>query len=163
MKGVVGYTHIAIKVKEEARTMAFYRDALEFEEMFRLNHEDGRLWLAYLRVTDSQYLEVFPEANGDVASVPGTNGIDHICFHVEGIEAVAERVREKGIVICRWTDTAEGLQLLPDPAAVPVLGQDGNMQFWIKDPDGIRIEFMEIAAKSLQEHAIARLRAASGT
>ena len=158
MKGVVAYTHVAIKVKEEARTLAFYRDGLEFEEMFRLNHGDGRLWLAYLRITDTQYLEVFPEADGDVASKPGTNGIDHICLQVEGIEAVAERVKVNGIVICRWTETPDGLQLLPDPAAAPVLGKDGNMQFWVKDPDGIRIEFMEIAHDSLQDQAIKRLR-----
>jgi lactoylglutathione lyase len=157
MQGVVGYTHVAIKVKEEARTLAFYRDGLEFEEMFRLNHEDGRLWLAYLRITDSQYLEVFPEAVGDEAARPGTNGIDHICLLVEGIQAVAERVKAKGIVICRWTETPNGLELLPDPAAVPVLGLDGNMQFWVKDPDGIRIEFMEVAQGSLQDQALRRL------
>ncbi|BCP51500.1 lactoylglutathione lyase [Kaistia sp. 32K] len=157
MLGVVGLAHIAIKVKEEARTLAFYRDGLGFPEMFRLNHEDGRLWLAYLRISDTQYLEVFPEAEGDAASRPGTNGIDHICLQVEGIDEVAERVKANGIALCRWTQTPDGPALLPDPDAAPVLGQDGNRQFWIKDPDGIRIEFMEMAEGSLQDQAIRRL------
>lgn len=125
--------------------------------MFRLNHDDGRLWLAYLRISDTQYLEVFPEADGDEASPPGTNGIDHICLEVTGIDDVAKRVKAKGIVICRWTTTTNGLELLPDPVALPVLGQDGNMQFWVKDPDGIRIEFMEIALGSLQVDAITQI------
>ncbi len=158
MKGIVGYTHVAIKVKEEARTMAFYRDALGFEEMFRLNHADGRLWLAYLRITDTQYLEIFIDADSDTAAKPGSNGIDHLCFQVEDIAAVAARVKAAGVVIRRWSE-ARGGQLLPDPDPFPVLGQDGNMQFWAMDPDGIRLEFMEIAPDSLQDQAIRRLAA----
>jgi len=149
MKGVVGYTHVAIKVREEARTMAFYRDALGFQEMFRLNHADGRLWLAYLRVSDTQYLEVFTEADSDVAAKPGSNGIDHLCFQVEDIAAVAELVKAAGVVIRRWSGPRGG-ELLPDPDPHPILGQDGNKQFWAMDPDGIRLEFMEIAPGSLQ-------------
>jgi lactoylglutathione lyase len=36
---------------------------------------------------------------------------------------------------------------------------DGNNQAWIEDPDGNRIELMEVAPDSLQLKAIARLKA----
>ena len=38
------------------------------------------------------------------------------------------------------------------------LGPDGNRQAWIEDPDGNRIELMEMAADGLQAKAIERLR-----
>jgi lactoylglutathione lyase len=37
-------------------------------------------------------------------------------------------------------------------------GADGNRQAWIADPDGNRIELMEMAPDSLQAQAIRRLR-----
>jgi lactoylglutathione lyase len=45
--------------------------------------------------------------------------------------------------------------LLPLKTAV-----DGNRQAWLEDPDGNRIELMEMAEDSLQLQAIRRLRAA---
>ena len=59
MKNIVGIGHIAIRVKDIDRTLDFYRDKLGFKEMFRLDR-DGKLWLMYLRVTDTQYIELFP-------------------------------------------------------------------------------------------------------
>ena len=58
MKNIVGIGHIAIRVKDIDRTLDFYRDKLGFKEMFRLER-DGKLWLMYLRVTDTQYIELF--------------------------------------------------------------------------------------------------------
>ena len=47
------------------------------------------------------------------------------------------------------------------PLASPKkLGADGNLQAWIEDPDGNRIELMQMASNSLQAKAIQRLRAA---
>jgi lactoylglutathione lyase len=38
------------------------------------------------------------------------------------------------------------------------LGADGNFQAWIEDPDGNRIELMQLSRDSMQRQAIARLR-----
>ena len=73
MKNIVGIGHIAIRVKDIDRTLDFYRDKLGFREMFRLER-DGKLWLMYLRVTDTQYIELFPEAAGDHAPPREANG-----------------------------------------------------------------------------------------
>src|SRR5690606_36281353 len=61
-------THIAIKVTDIEATLGFYVGQLGFEEMFRLDR-DGKLWIVYLRISDTQYLEIFP--GGEGVGVPG--------------------------------------------------------------------------------------------
>jgi lactoylglutathione lyase len=112
--------------------------------MLRLNRDDGSLWLIYLRITDDQYLELFPGASEDQAPADGTNGVNHFCLTVEGIEGVVERIVAAGIEIFRPLKT----------------GADANRQAWIKDPDGNRIELMEMNPDGLQAKAIERLRSA---
>ena len=57
MKAIVGLGHVALKVKDVDRSMAFYNGVLGFPEMLRLHHDDGSLFLIYLRVTDDRYPE----------------------------------------------------------------------------------------------------------
>ncbi len=65
MKGLVGIGHVALRVKEIGRSLDFYVEKLGFEEMFRLDHPDtGKLWIVYLRVTDTQFVELFSDAKG---------------------------------------------------------------------------------------------------
>jgi catechol 2,3-dioxygenase-like lactoylglutathione lyase family enzyme len=62
--------HVALKVADIERSLAFYRDRLGFREIMRLNHDTGELWLVYLRITDTQFLELFPDGEGnDVARI----------------------------------------------------------------------------------------------
>ncbi|HZY50053.1 MAG TPA: VOC family protein [Devosia sp.] len=142
MQGIVGLAHVAIKVTDLDRSLDFYINRLGFPEMLRLNKDDGSTWLVYLRITDDQYLEVFPGAENDRAPGWDANGMNHMCLAVEDIDAVLQRIEAAGIAL-----------LLPLKLAV-----DGNRQAWIEDPDGNRIELMEMDANSLQLKAIERLR-----
>ena len=142
MQGIVGLAHVAIKVTDLDRSLDFYINKLGFPEMLRLNKDDGSTWLVYLRITDDQYLEVFPGAENDRAPGWDANGMNHMCLAVEDIDAVVKRIEAAGISL-----------LLPLKLAV-----DGNRQAWLEDPDGNRIELMEMDANSLQLKAIARLR-----
>lgn len=143
MLGITGYGHVAIKVKYLDRTLAFYCGRLGLPEMFRLHHDDGSVMLVYLRITDGHYLEVFPRASGDRAPGDDANGIHHMCLTVEDMAATVRRIEAAGIGLSR--PVTEGL--------------DGNRQAWIEDPDGNRIELMEMHPDSLQHQAIARLAA----
>jgi lactoylglutathione lyase len=116
--GLAGIGHVALKVADIGRSLEFYRDRLGFAEMMRLNKDDGSLWLAYLRITDTQFLELFPEGKG------------------------GRSPKEAGIKL-----TVE-----------PKMGADGNRQCWIEDPDGNRIEFMQMSTDSMQAEAIRRMR-----
>lgn len=142
MQGIVGLAHVAIKVTDLDRSLDFYINKLGFPEMLRLNKDDGSTWLVYLRITDDQYLEVFPGAENDRAPGWDANGMNHMCLAVEDIDAVVKRIEAAGIAL-----------LLPLKLAV-----DGNRQAWLEDPDGNRIELMEMDANSLQLKAIERLR-----
>ena len=142
MQGIVGLAHVAIKVTDLDRSLDFYINRLGFPEMLRLNKDDGSTWLVYLRITDDQYLEVFPGAENDRAPGWDANGMNHMCLAVEDIDAVVKRIEAAGISL-----------LLPLKLAV-----DGNRQAWLEDPDGNRIELMEMDANSLQLQAIERLR-----
>jgi lactoylglutathione lyase len=142
MLTVSSITHVAIKVKDIDRTLDFYVDKLGFTEMLRLDR-DGRLWLLYLRITDDQYLEIFPEGEGDRAAEREAVGYNHMCFAVPDIEQTVRELEALGIPLIR----------------PKILAVDGNWQTWIEDPDGHRIELMQMAEDGLQLKAIARLRA----
>lgn len=134
--------HVAIRVKDVERTLAFYVGRLGLKEMLRLDR-DGKLWLLYLRITDTQYLEVFPDGEGDRAAEREVVGYNHICLEVPDIEVAVKELEAAGIPLIR----------------PKILAADGNWQTWIEDPDGHRIELMQMSSDCLQLQGIARLRA----
>ena len=134
--------HTALKVADLDRSLAFYRDTLGFAEMMRINFpEDGRLMLVYLRLTDTQYLELFPGGEGKRAPGPDMTAIHHFCLEVDDLKATAVDLAARGVAL----------------TIKPQLGLDDNWQCWIEDPDGNRIEFMQMMPGCLQELAIKRL------
>jgi len=142
MQGITGYAHVAIKVSDLDRSLEFYVDKLGFPEMMRLYNDAGDTWLVYLRITDTQYLEIFPGAEGDRAPGWNANGMNHMCLESDDVAALVQELEAAGI-----------------PLLMPLkLALDGNWQAWIEDPDGNRIELMQMDPNSLQLQAIARLR-----
>ena len=159
MKAINGLGHVALKVKDVDKSMAFYSGVLGFPEMLRLHHDDGSLFLIYLRITDTQYLELFPNAANDRAPGPDANGANHFCLTVERLEPVLDALIANGGTPYAWTKTGAGMALQPVQKPVISNGLDGNRQSWLEDPDGNRIELMEMAPDCLQHRAIRRLQA----
>ncbi len=118
MQGITSIGHVAVRVADIDRSLAFYTGRLGFPEMLRLHRDDGSLWLVYLRVTDEQYLELFPDARGGRAPPEDANGLNHLCLTVDDIEAVIGRLAERGVPLLRPLKR----------------GADGNRQAWIEDP-----------------------------
>jgi lactoylglutathione lyase len=133
-----GIGHVAFNVQDLDAALDFYCNKLGFDEMFRLHKEDGALWIVYLRVTDTQYLELFPR----VDATEFGNRYAHLCLEVNDIEALVRELEATGVTI-----TAQIKH-----------GLDGNLEAWINDPAGNPIEFMQVGADSKQMQAIARLR-----
>ena len=140
--GLNGIGHVALKVADIGRSLEFYRDRLGFAEMMRLNQDDGSLWLVYLRITDTQFLELFPDGQGDRAPDRDATAINHFCLECEDLDLTAAKLQDAGVKL----------------TVQPKLGLDGNRQCWIEDPDGNRIEFMQMSPTSMQAEAIRRLR-----
>ena len=139
--GIKAIAHWALKVSDLERSLVFYRDTLGFREMMRLHHDNGDVWLVYLRITDAQFVELFPGGEGTRAPGRDVTAINHICLEVDSVDTAAGHLRKIGVKL-----TAE-----------PKLGLDGNRQAWFEDPDGNRIELMQMLPGNMQEMAIKRL------
>lgn len=131
--------HTAFDCYKFEETLDFYTRILGFEEMFRLHNDEGTLWIIYLRVNDEVFIELFPKT-GEMPARGGS--YSHLCLEVDDIEMVVKNVTEQGVQLDSGINQ----------------GKDGNKQAWIKDPEGNRIEFMQMAPDSLQMRAIERIK-----
>jgi lactoylglutathione lyase len=132
--------HVAFRVNDLEASLAFYAK-LGFPEFLRLTQADGRTWIAYLKITDQLYLELFPGGDGGKAVGPEHTGVHHLCLTTDDIEATAAHLEAVGIP--------------PLHALVPSKrGVDGNRGMWVADPDGNRIEIMEMARDCVQFEAL---------
>ena len=138
---ITGIGHPAFHVRNLEAVLDFYCNQLGFEEMFRLYHPDGQLWIIYLRINDATYLELFPEGVEATPQPPKAVGFSHLCLTVDEMDQKVAELERRGVVLDR-------------PIKV---GMDGNRQAWIKDPEGNRIELMEMSPNSQQARAIERL------
>jgi lactoylglutathione lyase len=145
MVDVASVGHVAIKVKNMAKSLEFYTVQLGFSEILRLNYSDGSLFLIYLRITDTQYLELFPNGIGDRAPDRDAVAVNHFCLIADDIERTIGQLAEAGIALTR-------------PLRI---GPDDNRQAWIEDPDGNRIEIMQLSPGSIQLEGVRRVKAGS--
>ena len=132
--------HLAIRVKDIEAAAGFYRDIIGLREAFRMQRPDGSLGAIYMYIARSQFIEIFPDGLGE-QSDNNNIGIKHICIEVENAAAFLEELRTKGAPIDTELKT----------------GISKCIQFWTHDPDGNRIEFMELPPESLQAQANERL------
>lgn len=129
----------------------FYTSILDLPEIFILPLDASRD-IYYLKITENQYLELFSWGQGAAKEGPG---LHHICVEVADIAASVAALRARGLKMCLWAEDGSGL-VATDHDAITT-GLDCNRQSWALDPEGNRIEFMQIAADSLQRKALAQL------
>ena len=131
---ITGLGHAAIRVSDLEASLAFYAK-LGLQEAFRLPKADGTgVGLVYVRIADNVFLELFPGGTERPAGGPTQLGYAHACLLVDDIQAAYRDFTGQGVPA-----TGE-----------PKLGRDGNWQFWVTDPDGTRLEVMQIMPDSLQ-------------
>jgi len=119
--------HACIFSSDLAATQAFYCGALGLEKTFDFI-KDGELYGFYLALGNGTFLEVFAEEPAGSLS-----RIRHLCFEVDDIDASIAQLDKQGV---KHTEKK--------------LGGDHTWQTWIKDPDGIDIEFHQYTDKSSQ-------------
>lgn len=150
---IKGLGHVALKVSDLARALEFYGHGLGLKEAFRLNQPDGTPWIVYLHVAGESFLELLPTpatkesgaldtatarqpvSTPPAAAAPG--GLMHLCLLVDNLQQTLRELDQRGV----------------HPEGLPTRGQDGNWQAWLSDPDGNRIELMEINPASRQARA----------
>ncbi len=132
--------HVAFDAYQFEATLDFYTRVLEFPEMFRLRNDEGEVWIVYLRISDTAFLELFPKVGEP--PTPRDGHFSHLCLEVTNIDHTVFLLQGRGAPIDVEVQT----------------GADGNKQAWTHDPEGNRIELMEMNPNSMQLAAIARLQ-----
>lgn len=125
---IVGLAHIGLKTSDLAAARDFYGRDLGFAEAFSLDKPEGGLMLAYFKVNDHQYIEIFPGLKDD-----SEDRLSHICFETTDARQLRDYLASRGVTT-------------PDKLKP---GLDGNYSFMVKDPDGHNVEFMEYLPGSL--------------
>ncbi len=132
--------HINLKVIDLQASIDFYTK-IGFPEFLRLTQNDGSAWIVYMRITDELYIELLPGGKGRAGDQQAT-GLNHLCLTTPDIEMTARELAKVGIPLVSPLDPSKR-------------GVDRNRGCWIVDPDGNRIEIMEMAPNCVQYEAIA--------
>jgi catechol 2,3-dioxygenase-like lactoylglutathione lyase family enzyme len=121
---ILGLAHVAFHVGNIETARDFYEKFLGFAEPFSLTNPDGSLALAFVKINDRQYLELFPGLD------PAADRLHHVAFETDNAEAMRAYLASRGVKV---------------PDHVPK-GRIGNLNFNITDPDGHTLEIVEYAS-----------------
>jgi lactoylglutathione lyase len=127
------------------KTLDFYCDKLGLREI-RTVERDGKPWLTHLAVKDSsngkegfdgQEIQLFWGGTRTRPNTWQSYGGMHLCLACDDVPNMVEDLRRRGVTIDIETK----------------VGGDKNTQAWVHDPDGNRIELMQIHPDSPQARA----------
>jgi len=118
---VLGVAHMALYVSDLQASRTFYKDFLGFAEPYALKRDDGSDRIAFIKVNDEQYIELFAE--------PSKQGghLNHIAFYTDSALAMRAYLASRGVKV---------------PETVGK-GRIGNSNFNIVDPDGHTVEIVQ--------------------
>src|SRR5438270_887409 len=91
---VLGVAHLAVYVKDLAKTRQFYEEFLGFAEPFTLPKKDGTgTRIVFIKVNDHQYFEIFNEADR------GEGQLNHISFYTDSADRMYRYLKSKSIEV----------------------------------------------------------------
>lgn len=119
---ILGVAHMALYVSDLAKARAFYKDFLGYAEPYALKRQDGTDRIAFIKINEDQYLELFAEA-------PQHNDgqLNHISIQTDDAGKMRDYLAAKGVKV-------------PDKVGK---GQIKNSNFNINDPDGHTVEIVQ--------------------
>jgi catechol 2,3-dioxygenase-like lactoylglutathione lyase family enzyme len=131
LPGVNGINHLAFATPKYTEMMQFYTQTLGFAEAFSNKNAEGQPTLTYLQASRNTFIELMP------AGANRSAGFTHFGVHVDDVQAVAARLRERGLQV-----------------GVPRTIGSGSLTVAITDPDGNRLELSELPPGSPARHAM---------
>ena len=124
--------HVGISVKDMNAAIAFYTKTLGFREAYTLRDGSGNPTMAYIQVSRETFLELAP------ANANRPPGFSHVGIEADDIPAAVTRMRQGGAQVT-------------DPR---VAENTGATLANVTDPEGLRVEFLQLNPASLQRKAI---------
>lgn len=128
---VLGIAHVAFRISDLEKAHSYYREFLGYQEPFSLKDGNGKTEIGFVKVNDTQYVELFPGDDRDHGQ------LDHFAL---------------------YTDDLAGMRSYLIGQSVPIVrdihrGRVGNSFFTIRDPDGHPIEILQYSSDSLTARA----------
>lgn len=118
---ILGVAHMALYVSDLQKARTFYKDFLGYGEPYALQRNDGGDRIAFIKINDNQYLELFAET-------PKQDGrLHHISFYTDSAAAMRDYLAVQGVKV-------------PEKVGK---GKIGNSNFNITDPDGHTVEIVQ--------------------
>lgn len=128
---ILGVAHVAFYVSDLTKTRAFYKDFLGYDEVFTLKRDDGTDRIAFMKINDQQYVELFAEAPRD------DDRLNHVAIYTDDAARMRDYLASRGIKV-------------PDKMNK---GRTGNYNFTITDPDGHQLEIVQYEPDSWTANA----------
>jgi catechol 2,3-dioxygenase-like lactoylglutathione lyase family enzyme len=148
MSSVRGLHHTGYTVADLERSLHFYRDLLGMVVVAEqekdggylaaiVGYPDAHVRMAHLRFPGGQHmLELFqylsPRGSTDHAIEPRDSGSQHLCFEVEDLVALYERLIQAGVS-----------SFFSPPIEVDTGVNKGGFGLYLRDPDGIPVELFQ--------------------
>jgi lactoylglutathione lyase len=120
--------HMMVRVLDEARSLAFYREAFGLETADRFDFDD--FTLVYLRNPENDFEVELTVNKGRDKPYQHGDGYGHIAFAVDDLDAEQRRLRDAGLA----------------PGDIKEFFRDGRLMarfFFVQDPDGYKIEVLQ--------------------
>ncbi len=130
--GIIGVNHVGLAVPDIDAAVEYYTETLGFDEAFRIENDSGEIALVYVQVSESTFVELQP-TNEDRPA-----GFNHFGVHVEDMDSA----------IAMWKARGAEVQDSRVSGTKAVLSN-------IFDPDGYRMELLELPPDSLHAQATA--------
>ena len=128
---IIATNHTSFTVSDLDRSLAFFRDALGFEVTSK-GPRNPSLIQAITGVEELfQYIEA--ESRGSVRPRPCDTGFSHIAYDVDNIDAAIQAARDHSV------------EPIGPVVAIDQGPNRGSRVAYLRDPDGITIEFIEKA------------------
>ena len=123
---ITGLLHAAISVRDMERSLAFYRDLLGGRIIFKKDEPAGCPFIICLQYPGGSCLELFyPRSEYPLGDQLGRN---HFCLITDDIFETERALCSAGIPV----------------TSRPKIVSDGNYQLWCEDPNGYRVEIMQL-------------------
>jgi len=123
--------HTCYRITDVDRSVAFY-EALGFQEVGRVPIRDEAVNVFMNQPGDGEMPKLELTHNFGVDSYELGTGYGHIAITTDDIDATLARLKEQGI----------------EPERTPYsIREGGNRLTFVKDPDGYRVELLEMAGR----------------